>query len=46
MNKLKLMVSCFYQVLPHLLEDLRKVMETWGTFGRFDPFERIYEVGI
>ena len=43
-NRFKLMIS--YPVLPHLLEDARKVMETWGTSGRFDPFEKIYDVGI
>ena len=43
-NRFKLMIS--YPVLPHLLEDSRKVMERWGTSGRFDPFEKIYDVGI
>ncbi|KAL9710334.1 hypothetical protein Ac2012v2_006633 [Leucoagaricus gongylophorus] len=31
-------------LLPHLLEDSRKVMERWGTSGRFDPFEKIYDL--
>ncbi|KAF9445805.1 cytochrome P450 [Macrolepiota fuliginosa MF-IS2] len=31
-------------LIPHLLEDSRKVMERWGTTGRFDPFENIYEL--
>ncbi|KXN82198.1 Lanosterol 14-alpha demethylase [Leucoagaricus sp. SymC.cos] len=31
-------------LLPHLLEDSRRVMERWGTSGKFDPFENIYEL--
>jgi hypothetical protein len=33
-------------VMPHLLEDSRKIMERWGASGKFDPFEKIYEVCV
>jgi hypothetical protein len=33
-----------FSVIPALLEDSRRVMETWGKSGTFDPFEKIYEV--
>ncbi|EKM76776.1 hypothetical protein AGABI1DRAFT_44512 [Agaricus bisporus var. burnettii JB137-S8] len=31
-------------LMPQLLEDSRKVMERWGNSGKFDPFEKIYEL--
>lgn len=31
-------------VIPHLLEDSRRMMENWGLSGQFDPFENVYEV--
>jgi hypothetical protein len=33
-------------VIPAILEDSRKTMETWGVSGTFDPFDKIYEVGV
>lgn len=32
-------------VIPRLLEDSRKQMESWGSAGTFDPFDKVYEVG-
>lgn len=34
----------FVLVIPLLLDDTRRVMETWGTSGKFDPFVNVYEV--
>ncbi|KAF9261709.1 cytochrome P450 [Marasmius fiardii PR-910] len=31
-------------LLPALLADCRKMMESWETSGVFDPFERVYEL--
>ncbi|PPQ80554.1 hypothetical protein CVT25_001588 [Psilocybe cyanescens] len=31
-------------LIPCLLEDTRKIMEGWGTSGKFDPFENVYEL--
>ena len=31
-------------VLPYLLDDTRRVMGSWGDSGKFDPFEKVYEV--
>lgn len=31
-------------LIPAILEDSRKKMETWGAFGMFDPFDKIYEL--
>jgi hypothetical protein len=36
---------CF-TVIPLLLEDTRKMMEGWGTSGKFDPFDNVYEVSV
>ena len=36
----------FVLVIPLLLDDTRRVMESWGTSGNFDPFVNIYEVNI
>ena len=36
----------FVSVIPLLLDDTRRVMESWGTSGNFDPFVNIYEVSI
>ncbi|KAH9478669.1 Cytochrome P450 monooxygenase claM [Psilocybe cubensis] len=33
-------------LIPYLLEDTRKIMEGWGTSGKFDPFENVYELTI
>lgn len=33
-------------VIPLLLDDTRKVMESWGASGKFDPFVNVYEVCI
>jgi sterol 14-demethylase len=33
-------------VIPIILEDSRRTMETWGTSGTFNPFEKIYEVSF
>ena len=29
-----------------MMEDLEKNMLKWGSSGRFDPFDDIYEVGL
>ncbi|KIM46876.1 hypothetical protein M413DRAFT_440450, partial [Hebeloma cylindrosporum] len=31
-------------LIPQLLEDARKMMENWGSFGQLDPFENVYEL--
>ncbi|KAF8814788.1 cytochrome P450 [Phlegmacium glaucopus] len=31
-------------LIPYLLDDTRRVMETWGTSGKFDPFDNVYEL--
>ncbi|KAG6854089.1 hypothetical protein C0991_010502 [Blastosporella zonata] len=31
-------------LIPLILDDSRRIMETWGTSGRFDPFESIYSL--
>ena len=36
----------FVLVIPLLLDDTRRVMETWGASGKFDPFVNVYEVNI
>jgi sterol 14-demethylase len=33
-----------FVVIPCLLEDTRKMMESWGSLGQFDPFENVYQV--
>jgi len=32
------------QLIVPILDDIRRVMDTWGPNGAFDPFEKIYEV--
>ncbi|KIJ61638.1 hypothetical protein HYDPIDRAFT_96285 [Hydnomerulius pinastri MD-312] len=32
------------QLIAPILEDCRRVMDSWGASGTFDPFERIYEL--
>ncbi|RDB29921.1 Lanosterol 14-alpha demethylase [Hypsizygus marmoreus] len=36
--------SSLSDLIPLILEDSRKVMETWGASGTFDPFENVYEL--
>ncbi|TFK26590.1 cytochrome P450 [Coprinopsis marcescibilis] len=31
-------------LMPVLLEDSRQHMKTWGSSGKFDPFEKVYEL--
>jgi hypothetical protein len=31
-------------ILPSLLSDIDKRMETWGTQGKIDPFKSIYDI--
>jgi hypothetical protein len=31
-------------VIVPILDDCHQVMDTWGSSGTFDPFEKIYEV--
>jgi sterol 14-demethylase len=31
-------------VLPNLLDDTRATLEKWGSSGKFDPFENVYQV--
>ncbi|KAF8960328.1 cytochrome P450 [Flammula alnicola] len=31
-------------LIPYLLEDTRKMMEGWGSSGKFDPFDKVYEL--
>ena len=38
------MLIFFVLVIPLLLDDTRRVMESWGTSGNFDPFVNVYEV--
>ena len=39
-------LAFFIPVIPYLLDDTRRLMESWGASGNFDPFDNIYEVGI
>ncbi|RXW19171.1 hypothetical protein EST38_g6696 [Candolleomyces aberdarensis] len=32
------------ELIPCILEDSRRMMETWGSAGKFDPFEKVYEL--
>lgn len=32
------------ELIPCILEDSRRLMESWGTAGKFDPFEKVYEL--
>ncbi|EPQ52237.1 cytochrome P450 [Gloeophyllum trabeum ATCC 11539] len=32
------------QLLPEIIEDCRRIMGSWGSSGRFDPFERVYDL--
>jgi hypothetical protein len=36
----------FVLVIPLLLDDTRRVMESWGASGNFDPFVNVYEASI
>ena len=40
------LVDFFELVIPLLLDDIRRVMQTWGASGKFDPFVNVYEVNI
>ena len=40
------MLIFFVLVIPLLLDDTRRVMESWGTSGNFDPFVNVYEESI
>ncbi|KAF8884914.1 cytochrome P450 [Gymnopilus junonius] len=31
-------------LIPYLLNDIQKMMEGWGQSGKFDPFDKVYEV--
>ncbi|KAF8155617.1 cytochrome P450 [Crassisporium funariophilum] len=31
-------------LIPYLLEDTRHMMESWGSSGKFDPFDKVYEL--
>ncbi|KAG6811405.1 hypothetical protein H0H92_007598 [Tricholoma furcatifolium] len=31
-------------LIPLMLDDSRRIMETWGTSGMFDPFESVYSL--
>ena len=33
-----------FAVIPLLLDDTRVMMESWGTSGSLDPFDKVYEV--
>jgi len=39
-------LTFFISVIPYLLDDTRRVMENWGTSGKFDPFDNVYEVSL
>lgn len=41
---LRYLLIFFLLVIPLLLDDTRRVMETWGASGKFDPFVNVYEV--
>ncbi|TFK49075.1 cytochrome P450 [Heliocybe sulcata] len=32
------------QLLPEIVEDCRRIMTSWGSSGKFDPFERVYDL--
>ncbi|KAJ8515015.1 hypothetical protein ONZ45_g7506 [Pleurotus djamor] len=32
------------ELIPAILEDSRRIMESWGSGGSFDPFEKVYEL--
>ena len=36
----------FISVIPLLLDDTRRIMESWGTSGIFDPFDNVYEASL
>lgn len=40
------MLIFFVLVIPLLLDDTRRVMESWGASGKFDPFVNVYEASI
>ena len=42
----RLLLIFFVLVIPLLLDDTRRVMESWGPSGKFDPFDNVYEVNI
>ena len=42
----RLLLIFFVLVIPLLLDDTRRVMESWGTSGKFDPFDNVYEASI
>ena len=42
----RLLLIFFVLVIPLLLDDTRRVMESWGASGKFDPFDNVYEVSI
>src|ERR1700761_4208713 len=33
-------------VIPAILEDSRRILESYSTSGTFDPFEKVYEVSL
>ena len=42
----RLLLIILELVIPLLLDDTRRVMESWGASGKFDPFDNVYEVSI
>ena len=42
----RLLLIILELVIPLLLDDTRRVMESWGASGKFDPFVNVYEVRI
>ena len=43
---LVLLMTLVRPVMPHLLDDMQAVLDKWGSSGTFDPFGKIYEVGV
>ena len=41
-SDIRMLNACL--VIPCILEDSRRLMESWGSAGKFDPFEKVYEV--
>ncbi|KAF9051577.1 cytochrome P450 [Panaeolus papilionaceus] len=31
-------------LIPYLLQDAKRMMEGWGSSGKFDPFDKVYEL--
>jgi hypothetical protein len=41
---LRCLLNFLVSVIPLLLDDTCRIMESWGASGIFDPFDNVYEV--